>query len=132
MTGLSVNDIAQITGGGIHGGEGRTPVTSVVIDSRAVTPGAMFAALPGERVDGCFLREARRYCSSDSSICDFLRKGNTPVVICVIITGLLLRFMIQPVISFMNIPDIKYLLTTWCFSDIENQAEEGNYESIGL
>lgn len=52
MNGLTVTDIARITGGETHGGSGTQDVSSVVIDSRAVTPGAMFAALPGERVDG--------------------------------------------------------------------------------
>ncbi|MFR3351028.1 MAG: Mur ligase domain-containing protein [Oscillospiraceae bacterium] len=51
MTGYCVSDIAAITGGVISG-DGTAPVTSVVIDSRAVTPGALFAAIPGERVDG--------------------------------------------------------------------------------
>jgi UDP-N-acetylmuramoyl-tripeptide--D-alanyl-D-alanine ligase len=52
MIGLTVNDIAAITGGRLHGGNGDTPVTAVVIDSRAAAPGALFAALPGERADG--------------------------------------------------------------------------------
>lgn len=52
MTGLSVGDIARITGGTINGGNDAAPVTSIVIDSRAVKEGALFAALPGERVDG--------------------------------------------------------------------------------
>lgn len=52
MTGLNISDIAAITGGEIHGGDGAAEVTSVVIDSRAVAPGALFAALPGERADG--------------------------------------------------------------------------------
>jgi len=52
MTGLTIGDIARITGGIVFGGDKTVPVTSVVIDSRAVTECAMFAALPGERVDG--------------------------------------------------------------------------------
>ncbi|MFR1190323.1 MAG: Mur ligase domain-containing protein [Oscillospiraceae bacterium] len=51
MTGYCVSDIAAITGG-VLSGDGSAPVTGVVIDSRAVTPGALFAAIPGERVDG--------------------------------------------------------------------------------
>ncbi|MFQ7010880.1 MAG: UDP-N-acetylmuramoyl-tripeptide--D-alanyl-D-alanine ligase [Oscillospiraceae bacterium] len=51
MTGYCVSDIAAITGG-VLSGDGTAPVTGVVIDSRAVTPGALFAAIPGERVDG--------------------------------------------------------------------------------
>lgn len=52
MTGLTASDIAVITGGRISGGERLAPVAAVVIDSRAVIPGALFAALPGERADG--------------------------------------------------------------------------------
>ena len=51
MTGYCVSDIAAITGGALSG-DGAAPVTGAVIDSRAVTPGALFAAIPGERVDG--------------------------------------------------------------------------------
>ena len=51
MTGYCVSDIAAITGG-VLSGDGAALVTGVVIDSRAVTPGALFAAIPGERVDG--------------------------------------------------------------------------------
>ena len=51
MTGYCVSDIAAITGG-VLSGDGTAPVTGAVIDSRAVTPGALFAAIPGERVDG--------------------------------------------------------------------------------
>lgn len=51
MTGYCVSDIAKITGGALHG-DGSAAVTGVVIDSRAVTAGCLFAAIPGERVDG--------------------------------------------------------------------------------
>ena len=51
MTGYCVSDIAAITGG-VLSGDGTAPVTGAVIDSRAVMPGALFAAIPGERVDG--------------------------------------------------------------------------------
>lgn len=51
MTGYTVSDIAAITGGTLSGC-GAAPVTGVVIDSRAVTPGCLFAAIHGERVDG--------------------------------------------------------------------------------
>src|SRR5246127_1829967 len=74
MIPLSVTEIATITGGTIDAGSGIPDSNSesaipeisahedeasdgivtgpVVIDSRQVTPGALFAALPGERVDG--------------------------------------------------------------------------------
>ena len=51
MTGYCVSDIAAITGG-VLSGDGAALVTGVASDSRAVTPGALFAAIPGERVDG--------------------------------------------------------------------------------
>jgi UDP-N-acetylmuramoyl-tripeptide--D-alanyl-D-alanine ligase len=37
---------------GAVAGDGGTPVTGVAIDSRAVRPGDLFVALPGERADG--------------------------------------------------------------------------------
>jgi UDP-N-acetylmuramoyl-tripeptide--D-alanyl-D-alanine ligase len=58
---LSAAEVAALAGGTLAagngtGGTGRTgaaPVTGpVVIDSRQAAPGALFAALPGERVDG--------------------------------------------------------------------------------
>jgi UDP-N-acetylmuramoyl-tripeptide--D-alanyl-D-alanine ligase len=60
MIPLSAADIAQITGGALTAAPGASAadlasvvVTGpVVIDSRQATDGALFAALPGERVDG--------------------------------------------------------------------------------
>ena len=52
MTGLTVGDIARITGGALHGGDASASVTGAVIDSRKAAEGTMFCALPGERVDG--------------------------------------------------------------------------------
>ena len=51
MTGYQVSDIAAVTGGTLHG-DGAAEVTGVVIDSRRTARGSLFAALPGERVDG--------------------------------------------------------------------------------
>ena len=51
MTGLTVKDIAAVTGGRLTG-DGSAAVTGVVIDSRMVRAGDMFAALPGEKADG--------------------------------------------------------------------------------
>lgn len=51
MTGYSISDIARAVGGTLHG-EGDARVTGVKQDSRAIEPGDMFAAIPGERVDG--------------------------------------------------------------------------------
>jgi len=53
MIRLSLADIAAMTGGALVAADPGDAVTGpVVIDSRQVIPGALFAALPGERVDG--------------------------------------------------------------------------------
>lgn len=54
MIPLDLTTVAEITGGVLAGGAGTAaaPVTSVTSDSRAVTSGGLFVALPGERVDG--------------------------------------------------------------------------------
>jgi UDP-N-acetylmuramoyl-tripeptide--D-alanyl-D-alanine ligase len=50
MTHLTLADVVEgLTGNRI---EADQPVSTVVIDSREVTPGAVFVALPGENVDG--------------------------------------------------------------------------------
>jgi UDP-N-acetylmuramoyl-tripeptide--D-alanyl-D-alanine ligase len=50
---LSLAEIAAVTGGRVDGIDGRFLVDGpVVVDSREVTPGALFVAVPGERVDG--------------------------------------------------------------------------------
>lgn len=51
MTGICVADVARLTGGVLHG-DGAAPVAVVTLDSRAVSPGCLFAALRGERADG--------------------------------------------------------------------------------
>lgn len=54
MIPLSLRRVAELTGGELTGGADPDAVVSgpVVIDSRSVEPGGLFAALPGERVDG--------------------------------------------------------------------------------
>ncbi|SEF51293.1 UDP-N-acetylmuramoyl-tripeptide--D-alanyl-D-alanine ligase [Thermomonospora echinospora] len=53
MIPLALTEIAQITGGEVAPGAGGVVAAGpVVIDSRAVTPGALFVALRGERADG--------------------------------------------------------------------------------
>jgi UDP-N-acetylmuramoyl-tripeptide--D-alanyl-D-alanine ligase len=65
MIALSVAEVAAFTGGtvaggtvaggdvaGVPGADAAMVTGPVVIDSRAAGPGALFAALPGERVDG--------------------------------------------------------------------------------
>ncbi|GAA4745434.1 UDP-N-acetylmuramoyl-tripeptide--D-alanyl-D-alanine ligase [Actinomycetospora chibensis] len=53
MIELTLADVARVTGGRLHRASGDERITgSVEFDSRAVTPGGLFVALPGERVDG--------------------------------------------------------------------------------
>ncbi len=57
MIQLSADEIAALAGGTLAGGAGSRPGAALVtgpavIDSRQAVPGALFAALPGERVDG--------------------------------------------------------------------------------
>ncbi|NKQ57210.1 UDP-N-acetylmuramoyl-tripeptide--D-alanyl-D-alanine ligase [Amycolatopsis sp. K13G38] len=53
MISLSLAEIASIVGGRLHGTDGSPIVTgSVEFDSRKLTPGGLFLALPGEKVDG--------------------------------------------------------------------------------
>ena len=49
---MSLAEIAAVTGGRLHRATGDERVTAVEFDSRAVAPGGLFLALPGERVDG--------------------------------------------------------------------------------
>ena len=57
MIALSAAEIAAIVGGTVTDAEAANPAAAlvtgpVVSDSRDAVPGALFAALPGERVDG--------------------------------------------------------------------------------
>src|SRR5215469_18550061 len=54
MIGFSIEQIARVTGGALDqvGDPARVITGPVVIDSRQAVPGALFAALPGERADG--------------------------------------------------------------------------------
>ncbi|MBX6387787.1 MAG: UDP-N-acetylmuramoyl-tripeptide--D-alanyl-D-alanine ligase [Frankia sp.] len=53
MIPLTLAEVAAATGGRLDGGADPTAVvTAVVIDSRQAGPGALFVALPGNRVDG--------------------------------------------------------------------------------
>jgi UDP-N-acetylmuramoyl-tripeptide--D-alanyl-D-alanine ligase len=50
---LTLAEIAEIVGGRLHLADPAATVTgSVEFDTRALTPGSLFLALPGERVDG--------------------------------------------------------------------------------
>jgi len=48
---LRAHDLVRITGGHLLA-ESARPVRGAAVDSRLVTPGALFVALPGERTDG--------------------------------------------------------------------------------
>ncbi|GAB2986073.1 UDP-N-acetylmuramoyl-tripeptide--D-alanyl-D-alanine ligase [Saccharothrix stipae] len=53
MIQLSLAEIAEVVGGKLHHATGAEVVTgSVEFDTRKLTPGGLFLALPGERVDG--------------------------------------------------------------------------------
>ena len=52
MIPLTVAEIAQATGGTVSVAADARVTGPVVTDSRQVTPGALFVALPGEHVDG--------------------------------------------------------------------------------
>ena len=53
MIPLTVDEIAKVLGAPLLGpGNQATIVTALTADSRTVVPGALFVALPGERVDG--------------------------------------------------------------------------------
>jgi UDP-N-acetylmuramoyl-tripeptide--D-alanyl-D-alanine ligase len=52
MIEMRLADIAAVTGGRLHRATGDERVTAVEFDSRAIAPGGLFLALPGERVDG--------------------------------------------------------------------------------
>jgi UDP-N-acetylmuramoyl-tripeptide--D-alanyl-D-alanine ligase len=52
MIEMRLAEVAAVTGGRLHRATGDELVSAVGFDSRAVGPGGLFAALPGERVDG--------------------------------------------------------------------------------
>ncbi|GAA2222384.1 UDP-N-acetylmuramoyl-tripeptide--D-alanyl-D-alanine ligase [Promicromonospora sukumoe] len=52
MIELTAAQVAAATGGRLHADPDVTVTGAVIIDSRQAAPGALFVALPGERVDG--------------------------------------------------------------------------------
>jgi len=52
MIEMRLADVAEATGGRLSRATGDERVTAVEFDSRAIGPGGLFVALPGERVDG--------------------------------------------------------------------------------
>src|SRR5215813_5278004 len=58
---FTVSEVCQATGGSLACGNTTVQFNAVTIDSRAVTPGALFVPLPGSRTDGhAYLAEAVR------------------------------------------------------------------------
>jgi UDP-N-acetylmuramoyl-tripeptide--D-alanyl-D-alanine ligase len=49
---IRIEDLPAIVNGRLHGPPSGTPFSGASVDSRRVTPGSLFVALPGERVDG--------------------------------------------------------------------------------
>jgi UDP-N-acetylmuramoyl-tripeptide--D-alanyl-D-alanine ligase len=49
---LTLAEVAAVTGGRLHRTDGAALVRAVEFDSRAIGPGGLFLALPGERADG--------------------------------------------------------------------------------
>src|SRR6478752_9937526 len=52
MIEMRLADVAAVARGRLHRATGAERVTAVEFDSRAIRPGGLFLALPGERVDG--------------------------------------------------------------------------------
>lgn len=52
MIPLSLREIAEITGGTVHGDDGIVVDAPATLDSRAVEPGGLFVAFAGEHTDG--------------------------------------------------------------------------------
>lgn len=52
MIPLSLREIAEVTGGTVHGDGGIVVDAPAMLDSRAVEPGGLFVALAGEHTDG--------------------------------------------------------------------------------
>ena len=71
MIPLTLKEIAEATGARLDGADPDAIVSAVVTDSRAVVPGALFVALPGERTDGSsFVRDAARSGAAASLVSD--------------------------------------------------------------
>jgi UDP-N-acetylmuramoyl-tripeptide--D-alanyl-D-alanine ligase len=74
-------EVASVVGGTIRGATGSdVVVTSLVVDSRSVSPGAMFVALPGERADGHRFVEAALEKGASAALVRRGWRGPGPVV----------------------------------------------------
>lgn len=52
MIALTVAQACEILGGTLYGTDGAEQIHNVVVDSREISQGSLFVAIPGERVDG--------------------------------------------------------------------------------
>ncbi|HSK37943.1 MAG TPA: Mur ligase family protein, partial [Actinomycetota bacterium] len=55
---MTLNEVAEATGGRLAGADPGTVVTGVQVDSRKVRSGELFVALPGSRTDGSLFAAA--------------------------------------------------------------------------
>ncbi|HET9560180.1 MAG TPA: Mur ligase domain-containing protein, partial [Actinomycetota bacterium] len=58
MIPLTLEEIAEVTGGRLAGADADAVVTGVRVDSRLVRAGELFVALPGSRTDGSLFAAA--------------------------------------------------------------------------
>ena len=143
MTGYCVSDIAAITGG-VLSGDGTAPVTGVVIDSRAVTPGALFAAIPGERVDGHDYIGKAFDLGASCCLAQRVPAGETRPVICVPDTAAALETLARAYRARFAIPVLgvtgsvgktttKEMIASVLSRDFKLYKSEGNHNNeIGL
>ena len=82
MTGYTVSQAAALLGGTLHG-DGSAEITRIVRDNREVTPGALFAALPGEKNDGHKFIHAALEAGASCALARFVPEGETGSVIVV-------------------------------------------------
>ena len=82
MTGYTVSQAAALLGGTLHG-DGSAEITRIVRDNREVTPGALFAALPGEKNDGHKFIHAALQAGASCALARFVPEGETGSVIVV-------------------------------------------------
>ena len=105
MFGYHVSDIAAVTGGTLHG-DGSAEVTGVVIDSRKAGRGSLFAALPGERVDGHDYIGKAFDLGASCALANRVPEGETRPVITVENVEIALELLMADFRSHLDIPVI--------------------------
>ncbi len=81
MRGYTVQEAAKLLGGTLHG-DGSAEITGIVRDNREVTPGALFAALTGEKVDGHRYIHAALEAGASCALAKFVPEGESgPVIV---------------------------------------------------